>query len=53
MSEEATEGLAEMVWREINGVNLKENVEPTRLRAQLILEKGGDHSVRRIRLRKL
>jgi type I pantothenate kinase len=53
MSEEDTAGVAEMVWREINGVNLKENVEPTRLRAQLILEKGGDHSVRRILLRRL
>jgi type I pantothenate kinase len=53
MTEEETAAVAEMVWREINGVNLKENVEPTRLRAQLILEKGSDHSVRRIRLRKL
>ena len=53
MSEEETTAVAEMVWRKINGVNLKENVEPTRLRAQLILEKGPDHSVRRIRLRKL
>jgi type I pantothenate kinase len=52
MSDEETARLADMVWREINGINLKENVEPTRLRAQLILEKGSDHSVRRIRLRK-
>jgi type I pantothenate kinase len=53
MSEEETAVVADMVWREVNGVNLKENVEPTRLRAQLILEKASDHSVRRIRLRKL
>jgi type I pantothenate kinase len=52
MSDEETAALADMVWREINGINLKENVEPTRLRAQLILEKGSDHSVRRIRLRR-
>jgi type I pantothenate kinase len=53
MNEEDTAAMAEMVWREINGVILKDNVEPTRLRAQLILEKGSDHAVRRIRLRKL
>ena len=53
MSEAETAAVAEMVWREINGLNLKENVEPTRLRAHLILEKGSDHAVRRVRLRKL
>jgi type I pantothenate kinase len=44
---------ARRVWRSINLVNLRENVEPTRNRAHLILEKGRDHAVRRIRLRKL
>ena len=37
----------------INLVNLRENVLPTRERAHLILEKGRDHAVRRVRLRKL
>ncbi len=41
------------LWDEINGPNLRENVTPTRSRADLVLTKGGDHSVRRIRLRKL
>jgi type I pantothenate kinase len=41
------------IWNEINGINLKENILPTRSRADLILEKGSDHSVRRVRLRKL
>ncbi len=41
------------IWNEINGINLKENILPTRSRADLILEKGPDHSVRRVRLRKL
>ena len=44
---------AERVWRTINLVNLKENIEPTRERAQLILEKGAHHAVETIRLRKV
>ncbi len=39
------------IWRSINGVNLRDNIFPTRDRARLILEKGADHSVRRVRLR--
>ncbi len=50
--EEVTE-FALQIWTEINGVNLRENILPTRERAHLILEKGGDHSVRGVRLRKL
>jgi type I pantothenate kinase len=53
LGEQQTAAVAEMVWRDINGVNLRENVEPTRLRAHLILEKDSDHAVRRVRLRKL
>jgi type I pantothenate kinase len=41
------------IWREINERNLVENVLPTRGRATLVLTKGPDHAVRRIRLRKL
>ena len=41
------------IWQSINLVNLRENVLPTRERAHLILEKGRDHAVRRVRLRKL
>ncbi|MFC4076139.1 type I pantothenate kinase [Salinithrix halophila] len=50
--EEATE-TARGIWREINEVNLVENVLPTKNRARLILEKGPDHSIRRVKLRKL
>jgi len=48
-----TEALATArdIWRTINGVNLRDNIFPTRDRARLILEKGGDHAVRRVRLR--
>ena len=41
------------IWQTINLVNLRENVQPTRERAHLILEKGRDHAVRRVKLRKL
>jgi type I pantothenate kinase len=44
---------ARRIWRTINLVNLRENVLPTRERAHLILEKGRDHAVRRVRLRRL
>ena len=46
-------GLADAIWRDINGANLRENILPTRDRAQLVLEKGADHTVRSVRLRKL
>lgn len=41
------------IWREINEVNLKENILPYKNRAQLILEKRPDHSVQKIYLRKI
>jgi type I pantothenate kinase len=40
------------LWRSINLVNLHENILPTRERAHVILEKGRDHAVRRVRLRR-
>lgn len=44
---------ASQIWRDINEVNLVQNVLPTRARATLVLTKDADHSVRRLRLRKL
>lgn len=44
---------AEQIWRDINEVNLVQNILPTRARATLVLAKGPDHAVRRIRLRRL
>lgn len=41
------------IWSEINGLNLRENILPTRVRARLILEKGQDHMVQRVKLRRL
>lgn len=45
--------VASRIWAEINGVNLRENIAPTRERAHLILEKAGDHAVRGVKLRNL
>ncbi len=50
--EEATEK-AHSIWRQINGPNLRDNIQPTRERAQLILRKGTGHSIEEVRLRKL
>jgi type I pantothenate kinase len=53
LSHEQAIETARGIWQSINLVNLRENVQPTRERAHLILEKGRDHAVRRVRLRKL
>jgi type I pantothenate kinase len=50
--EEARE-IGRKIWLEINAVNLRENILPTRERATLILRKAGDHSVQEAQLRKL
>lgn len=44
---------AEHIWDTINGPNLVQNILPTRGRATVVLHKGPDHSVRRVRMRKL
>ena len=53
LSAEEAEATARRIWQTINLVNLRENVLPTRERAHLVLEKGRDHAVRRLRLRKV
>lgn len=53
MPEPEAVGFANRVWDEINGANLRENIEPTKERAHLILEKGGSHEVTGVRLRRL
>jgi len=50
--EEAVE-VARRIWREINLTNLTENIGPTRERAHLILEKGQDHLIQNVRLRRV
>jgi type I pantothenate kinase len=53
MSDEEAKSFALKVWSEINGVNLRDNILPTRTRARLILEKGSNHQVELIKLRKV
>lgn len=52
-TEEQAISLAHEIWTGINGKNLKENIEPTRSRASLVLHKGSDHKVNAAHLRKL
>ncbi|AAU38795.1 type I pantothenate kinase [[Mannheimia] succiniciproducens] len=49
--EEAVETAAN-IWNTINGLNLRQNILPTRERANLILRKGADHAVQEVKLRK-
>jgi type I pantothenate kinase len=44
--------VAEGIWQRTNRPNLVNNIQPTRPRADLILEKGADHFVNRILLRR-
>ncbi len=41
------------IWHEINGLNLRENIAPTRGRASLVLHKAADHRVSDVELRRL
>lgn len=43
---------AKEIWRSINGINLEDNILPTKGRAQLVLKKGANHLVEEILLRK-
>jgi type I pantothenate kinase len=45
--------LASNIWREINLPNLRENIQPTRKRADLVLRKHSDHSVKEVWLRQM
>jgi type I pantothenate kinase len=53
LSDAESVALAGEIWTSINESNLVENILPTRGRANLVLTKGPDHAVQRIRLRKL
>ena len=44
---------ARRIWTTINGLNLTENILPTRERAHLILQKSADHSIERVLLRRV
>ncbi len=53
LTDERAVELAGEIWDGINQPNLLENILPTRGRANLVLTKGPDHAVTKVRLRKL
>ncbi|MBB3391523.1 type I pantothenate kinase [Rhizobium sp. BK275] len=53
ISDEEAVAIAEDLWANINLKNLRQNILPTRPRADLILHKGKDHLIEQVALRKL
>jgi type I pantothenate kinase len=53
LDDDETVVTATSIWNRINLVNLRENILPTRLRADLILKKGDSHEVEEVALRRL
>jgi type I pantothenate kinase len=53
LTDEEARREAMQLWNGINEPNLVQNILPTRPRATLVLRKGADHNVCRVRLRKL
>lgn len=45
--------VAREIWQTVNLPNLMENILPTRVRASLVLCKGPDHLVQKVRMRKI
>lgn len=52
-TDEQATATAKEIWNSTNRPNLVENILPTRPRATLVLRKDADHSINRLRLRKL
>ncbi len=53
LSPEETREVGRRLWAEINEVNLRENILPTRERADVILRKRADHSIGQVSLLQL
>ena len=53
LSADTARAIAEELWENINLRNLRENILPTRPRADLVLRKGADHLIEEEALRKL
>jgi type I pantothenate kinase len=51
LDDAALEATARSIWGSINGPNLRENILPSRSRADVVLHKAADHSVEWVRLR--
>lgn len=53
LSETEAISRADQIWEAINAVNLRENIEPSKYHADLILRKGPEHRAHEILLRKI
>ncbi len=53
MADEQAQAFAVDVWERINLLNLVRNVAPTRERAQVVMQKGADHRVQEVWLRRV
>ncbi len=53
MSAKEAEDFGRWAWTEINLPNLRDNILPTRSRADLVLTKGSSHAIERVALRKV
>jgi len=53
LPEEEARGIARRIWRDVNELNLVENILPSRQRADVIIRKGADHRMDSLWLRKL
>ncbi len=51
LTKEEAESVAETSWSEINAVNLRAHIAPTRVRADMVLHKGADHRVSHVLVR--
>jgi type I pantothenate kinase len=53
MPDEQAKAFAVDIWERVNLVNLVRNVAPTRERAQVVMQKGPDHTVQEVWLRRV
>ncbi len=53
LTDEEAVQMAHQVWDDVNGPNLALNIGPTKGRATAILEKGPDHAVRKVWVRRI
>jgi type I pantothenate kinase len=53
LSDDEADETARRIWHEINGLNLRENIAPTRDRASLVVHKTADHRVDHVQLLRL
>ncbi|BFL81757.1 hypothetical protein LFREDSHE_02070 [Shewanella baltica] len=52
LTDDEANTIAANIWDTINGPNLQLNIQPTRERAHLILQKGQDHLMSHVLMRK-